>query len=519
VAKDLTWIFKIVDQMSGPARAAGSAVAGLGGKLRQLGKDMDVGSAGFKIKGWADTIRMVATPLAELGGAAIKAQAFKEDTLLGLEIILQSREKANAVLADAMKFAAKTPFTTTQVMGWTKDLLVGGFNPKEAEMLMTVAGDFGALKGDDEYVQRVIFHLTKLNAVGRLTGETMMQLGEAGLPVGKVYESLAKHFGTTVQGVRQMQEAGRIDSGTGINAIVDAIAGLQGGTIGTVLNKRSQSLSGLWSTLKSRPDELFMSVGGGGMDRMKGALQTMADAFDPSSAAGQRITASLTRLSDTVTRLFIEPLSGPGGAQRVEKAISSVITVVEGLAYIFTGLGTVLGWVWSFLELMGEGLAKEAFAVWYAWDWVTTKLSAAWEEMKNVGTNLMKGLAWGIENGVTWVIDAISNMAGTVITTMKEKLGIHSPSAVFEGLGLNVVAGFQQGVDGGSAGASSSVESMVRMPSVGGAGRGVTLAPGAVVVTIQGAEAGNNIETRVRDAVLQALGQAFEQLGLEAGVA
>jgi hypothetical protein len=518
VSKSLSWIFNLTDKISGPAKSAGNALSGLGTKMRQLGKDMDIGSAGFKIKGWADTIRMVATPLVELGGAAVKAQAFKEDTLLGLEIILQSREKANAVLADAMKFAAKTPFTTTQVMGWTKDLLVGGFNPKEAEMLMTVAGDFGALKGDDEYVQRVIFQMTKLNAVGKLTGETMMQLGEAGLPVQKVYESLAKHFKTTTAGVMQLQEAGRIDSGTGINAIVEAIAGLQGGTIGTVLNKRSQSLSGLWSTLKSRPEELYMSVGGGGMDRMKGALSSLADTFDPASASGQRITASLTKLSDTVTKLFIEPLSGPGGAARVEKAIGSVILVIEGLSYIFAGLGAVVAWFWEdgFLPL-GDRMARIAFDIWYAWDWVTTKLSAAWDGLKEVGANLMKGLAWGIENGAVWVLEAIANLGTKAVESFKNLLGIHSPSTVFEGLGLNVAAGFVQGVDGGADGASSSVESMVRMPKVGGAGGGFSLAQGAVVVNVYGA--GADLEGRVREAVVQALGSAFEQLGLEAGVA
>jgi hypothetical protein len=58
---------------------------------------------------------------------------------------------------------------------------------------------------------------------------------------------------------------------------------------------------------------------------------------------------------------------------------------------------------------------------------------------------------------------------------------------------------------------------MVRVPGASGARGGVTLAPGSVVVTVNGA--GRGVEDQVREAVLQALASAFEQLGLEAGTA
>ncbi len=537
MSKPLSWIFELIDKMGGPARQAARGVTEVekalnkardaqsrwvkgAGEATKATKSFgsSMGGLGLQAFGWMQTIKAVGGAAMEVGKFAFHAQAFKEDTLLGLEIILQSKEKAAAVLGDAMKFAAATPFTTTQVMGWTKDLLVGGFNPEEAKLLMTVAGDFGALKGDDEYVQRVIFQLTKLNAVGKLTGETMMQLGEAGLPVQKVYEALAKRFGTTVAGVQQLQAAGRIDSGSGINAIVEAIAGLQGGKVGTVLSKRSTTLSGLWSTLSSRPEELFMAIGGSGTGGAKSALQSLADTLDPASPSGQRIVASLTKLSDTITKLFIDPLSGPEGAARIEKTITAVTTVFEGLAYVMKGIGAVVAWLWEdgFLPL-GDHIAHIAFVVWKVWDDLVTWFENLPGRMTRFGTALVEGFVGGIKSAIGWVEDAVKGVADAAVWTLKQVLGIHSPSKVFEGLGLNVAAGFEQGVDGGASGATASVESMVKVPRAGGAGGGVSLAPGSVVVTVNGA--GPGVEDRVREAVLQALASAFEQLGLEAGVA
>lgn len=63
-----------------------------------------------------------------------------------------------------------------------------------------------------------------------------------------------------------------------------------------------------------------------------------------------------------------------------------------------------------------------------------------------IGRNLIQGLI----NGVTGMLGAlkstITGAAGKVATWFKEKLGIHSPSRVFAGLGGYVMAGLDQGL-------------------------------------------------------------------------
>ena len=68
------------------------------------------------------------------------------------------------------------------------------------------------------------------------------------------------------------------------------------------------------------------------------------------------------------------------------------------------------------------------------------------EGVKNIVKAIVDGLANGIKNGALAVGDAAKDMAGSVLTAIKEKLGIHSPSVEAHKLGQNVGEGFAQGI-------------------------------------------------------------------------
>lgn len=519
MATSLTWIFQLVDKISAPARAASNALAATDRALRDVGSGL--ASAGMQMHGWVEAIRDVTGPIVGLGKEVLKAQAFKEDTLLGLEVILKSKTEAQKVMDEAVDWAARTPFSTTQSMDWTKALIVRGFAPREASLVRTFAGDLGALSGRDEDVGRIINALGEMRGLGKLTGDTLAGLNAAGLSSRRIFDELARTYHTTAAGARMLMEAGRIDSGTAINAMFSASRKLQGGPLGTTLLKRSQSMSGLWSTLRSRPEELFMSIGGQGMTRVKAVLANLADTFDPSSASGGKVVAALTRLMDQVTELLLGPFQGHGGADKMAATIDSMTAAMDPLAKGLGVVGQLASWVWSVFDGVGTAIGWLASEAVQAWEQIEALWNRAlgWRaKMKDVGLELLSGLADGMMTGLDWVLDALRKVSDTVVSTLKERLGIHSPSKVFEGLGLNVSAGFSRGIEAGSGGSAAAVEELVHVPRAASAGRSVTLAPGSVVVHVEGG-GGADIETRVRDAVLQALGSAFEQLGLEAGVA
>lgn len=76
--------------------------------------------------------------------------------------------------------------------------------------------------------------------------------------------------------------------------------------------------------------------------------------------------------------------------------------------------------------------------------------------MQNLGGRIIDGLSSGIINGIGRVISAIQGVTDALPQWVKDKLGIHSPSTVFAGLGQNIIEGLVQGMQS-MAGAPQAV--------------------------------------------------------------
>jgi len=65
---------------------------------------------------------------------------------------------------------------------------------------------------------------------------------------------------------------------------------------------------------------------------------------------------------------------------------------------------------------------------------------------QDLGNRLISGLTSGILNGIGKVIQAIQGVTDALPQWVKDQLGIHSPSTVFQGFGQNIMEGFALGI-------------------------------------------------------------------------
>ena len=72
--------------------------------------------------------------------------------------------------------------------------------------------------------------------------------------------------------------------------------------------------------------------------------------------------------------------------------------------------------------------------------------SKAVDSFVDIGVDLVTGFIQGIQNGTAGVIEFLRGFAEKILTTVKEVLGIHSPSTEMYEIGKNVVQGFVNGV-------------------------------------------------------------------------
>lgn len=71
-------------------------------------------------------------------------------------------------------------------------------------------------------------------------------------------------------------------------------------------------------------------------------------------------------------------------------------------------------------------------------------------QLTNAGMELVRGLWKGIQDMGDWLWKQVSGFFGGVIDNIKNLLGIHSPSTVFAGFGVNMVKGLEQGLSRGN---------------------------------------------------------------------
>lgn len=105
------------------------------------------------------------------------------------------------------------------------------------------------------------------------------------------------------------------------------------------------------------------------------------------------------------------------------------------------------------------------------------------------GSMILQGLVNGITSGLTMVKDTISNAGASVVGWFKEKLGIHSPSAVFAELGNFTMMGLDQGLAGGQAGPLATIMDFGKKVVTAGAAA-MTVMGGAPAVAAPGALGG-----------------------------
>lgn len=190
-------------------------------------------------------------------GLGLKTAASMETAQIGFETMLGSAEKAGSFLKDLQDFAAKTPFEFPELQTAASSLISVGFATKDVIPMMTTLGNVTSGMGTgSEGIKRATVALQQMSAAGRITGEDLNQLRDAGIPV---FDLLAAATGKSKEEVAALAQAGKLGKDE-MNQLFEALKtgkGLE--RFNGLMEKQSASLSGMFSTLK---DTVTMGLAG-----------------------------------------------------------------------------------------------------------------------------------------------------------------------------------------------------------------------------------------------------------------
>jgi tape measure domain-containing protein len=324
-----------------------------------------------------------------LKGAAsgITLAAELEQVGVAFETMLGSASAAKALMDELTTFSAATPFEFPEIAASAKKLLAFGVGAKDMTGKLTMLGDIAA--GIGAPLEDIAAIYGKIKSRGQLTGETLNQMAERGIPI---YRALAKQMG-----VAETEVAGLVTKGAiGFKDVDAALAGLSGtgGQFAGMMAKQSQTMAGLWSTLT---DTIGLT--------MAGLVTTLVEAFGLRDAM-KALTAGLGRIGSTLTGAVksYAPIV-VGWMKSAWSVITSTWTnIVAFVAPIITSLVNIVAKTWQ------SNVSTTA-----------ALLSGLWSIVKGVFTfvrDIVVSVATGLVTAWNWAMNALGLESLTTASTV-----------------------------------------------------------------------------------------------------
>lgn len=190
----------------------------------------------------------------ELVSNIVQTRGEMQQLEVAFTTMLQSGEKAASLLADAVDFAAKTPFDLQGVAGGIRQLLAYGSTAEdvveEVEMLGNVSAGLSVPLND------MIYLYGTLRAQGRAMTVDIRQFAGRGVPI---YEELAKVLGVTRQEVSDLITEGKV----GFPEVEQAFRNMtsEGGMFYNLMREQSKTITGQISNLQDSISQMFNAIG------------------------------------------------------------------------------------------------------------------------------------------------------------------------------------------------------------------------------------------------------------------
>ena len=362
----------------GDRRHTGAGLAGLGrGGAAALQKGFSVAGTAFKASIGAAMAGGAAA--VGVGMKAVNSAADFEQTKVAFTTLIGDAAKAEQTLGKLRELGAKTPFEFPELADAGRKLIAFGESADSVPETLRRIGDVSA--GVQAPVNEIAELYGKARVQGRLLAEDINQLTGRGIPI---IQELAKQFGVSDSEVKKLVESGQV----GFPAIERAFVSMtsQGGKFAGMMEAQGKTTGGLFSTLKDRINEVFLTLG-----------TPINDAIRPLVEQAIGLVQQLT------------PLATEAGKQ-IKDAIQLVIAAFKS--------GQLLDLVASSLKLgfaLGVNALVNGFraAIEFFWNLITD--GAMW---KSLGTTLL-GLVAGfgaallnafqtpiiyLQSGMEWVI-------------------------------------------------------------------------------------------------------------------
>ena len=378
--------------------------------------------------------------------------------------MLGGQEAAVQKVEELKKFAASTPLSMDDLAKGTQTLLAFGVESENSTGILRQLGDIAL--GDADKMQRLSTAFGKATAAGKVTGDTVQQMIDAGWnPLIQISQTA----GETMEETQKRMSAGAI-SVEELQAAMEAVTTGTGQFAGG-MEVASHTTQGLISTLQDNAralvGEVFQPISDGLLGEvLPGAIEAISSlttAFRENGISGMieaaggivgsaigEFTNALPQFVSTAVEIVKSLVTGikDNLPQIAEGAVTNVETLADGIIdmlpdIIETGLKLIVALANSLITHLPQLIVKIPEII----RAIVRGFSQGMPNIIEIGKNIVKGVWQGIKSLAGWIKDNVKGFFGDIVTGAKNALGIHSPSTVFAGIGENMALGLGEGWD------------------------------------------------------------------------
>ena len=412
----------------------------------------------------AAAVGAASTAIVALGKIGLEYNSQMEQYTTNFTTMLGSQEAAIQKVEELKKFAASTPLSMDDLAKGTQTLLAFGVESENSTEILRQLGDIAL--GDADKMQRLSTAFGKASAAGKLSGEVVQQMIDAGWnPLIQISQAA----GETMEETQKRMSAGAI-SVQELQAAMEAVTTGTGQFAGG-MEAASHTTQGLMSTLednaKALVGEVFMPISDGLLGKVLpsaiDAISELTTAFREKGisgmieAAGEIIgkaigefTKSLPQFVNSAVNIVKSLVKGikDNLPQIAEGAVATVNTLADGIIdmlpdIIETGLKLIVALATSLITHLPELIVKIPEIILA----IVEGFANGMPDIIEIGKNIVNGIWEGIKSLAGWIKDKVAGFFGDIVAGAKNALGIHSPSTVFAGIGKNMALGVGKGWD------------------------------------------------------------------------
>ncbi|MBK9263058.1 MAG: tape measure protein [Polyangiaceae bacterium] len=325
----------------------------------------------------------------KFGKAVVRVQGFREDMVTALEAITGTEAKANAVIDRAASTADFLRKKRGETVGQFTSLMSKGFDVDTSDKLIRAMADM-KVKAPQAKTDEMLFAIGQIRSKGKLQGEELMQLNEAGLDRGKFMSVLGQQAGKTAAEMDKLISAGKVSYDVFEKAFFGTLKP-EKGVFGELAQKKARNnINGLIEQLHDIPDNIFFDVKAGtGMDGVKNTLNSIIDWFDVNNGKGKEVR----KVAGDLFNAMIEGLTG----EKVDTKKGITGTLDAMLAGAKEAVPVVRELAGGARELMGiAGGIAGAVGTFSEWTGGIGNIGSAWRGLTLPARVLMAPLTGGL---------------------------------------------------------------------------------------------------------------------------